>query len=313
MFLFGSHMSDSIQAEQSAPPAEADPEIEALLDFTPVQRKCVRHDGWPPEIQRGFVAALVETGSPWRAAQRVRRTESGAYKVRTSAGAEEFAAAWDAALALYHRRNPKPVRTGRPSRGERLAMTTAAPGPVFDDPEAEQAFKEEVFGSILRKYALKLVAEREARLDGRIVEADFLVRQLTYIEVMLDLGSQGMAAHDLIQVFGSLTPPDMATVNASATPMSLFLDSCRRDIWREKGEPDRPAPAPLGQTRDGIATGERTAYMPSLDGDRSRWTEARARDQEIAAEAQRLWEEKARAEAEAWAERVEAAGAVPNR
>ena len=300
--------TDSPAPERTPHP---DPEIEALLDFTPVRRKCVRHDGWPAEIQRGFVAALVEVGSPWRAALRVSRTESGAYKVRTSAGAEAFAAAWDKALALYHIRNPKPVRTGRPSRGERLSFTAGAPGDAdagLDDPAAQDALKEEAFRSILRKYGLKLAAEREARLDGRIVEADFTVRQLTHLEVMLDLGSQGMAAHDLLQVFRDLTPHDMMTSQASATPMSLFLDGVRREIWREKGEPDRPAPAPLGQIRDGIAIGPPTGYMPDRDGDKRRWTEAQARDQEIAAEAQRLWEQKARAEAEAWAERVEVTG-----
>lgn len=290
-----------------SPASHPDPEIAALLDFEPVVRKCVRSDGWPAQIQRRFVAALAELGSPWRAALRVGRTESGAYKVRTSAGAEPFAAAWDGALALYHHRNPKPVRTGRPSRGERLAMeggsrAGAGPAPLeFEDSEAEQAYKVELFEKVLRKYGRKLTAEREARLAGRIVEADFLVRQLTYIEVLLDLGSMGHAAHDLLRTFRALTPHDMFTIDATATPMSVLLDGIRRNIWRERGEPQRMDLPQLGEQKHGIALG-RPLGAPDP---RYRPTAETPEEQELAAQAQRAWEEKARADAKAWAKRLE--------
>lgn len=296
---------------ESPPPERAphpDPEIEALLQFTPVKRHTRRHDGWPPERQRDFIVALAELGSPDRAAHRIGRTGSGAWKVRTSSGAHEFAEAWDRAVALYHRRNPKPVRTGRPSRGEELRWTDdadraagGADAQAGDMEEAER-LKAQLFDGILRKYQLKLIAERRARLEGRIVEADFYVRQLTYIEVMLDLGGQGMAAHDVLGVWSKLTPQGMLSVEAAATPMSLLLDKVRRHIWREKGEPDRMDLPPLGEQRSGVATGRRRQYTPQ-DGDRHEWDAARTREQELAAEAQRLWEEKARADAEAWAER----------
>ena len=42
---------------------DPDPEIDALLDFDPVYRRIKRSDGWPPEVQRGFIAALARTGS----------------------------------------------------------------------------------------------------------------------------------------------------------------------------------------------------------------------------------------------------------
>ena len=68
-----------------------------LPDFTPVHRK-YRHDGWTPERQRGFIAALADTGSVSRAAALVNMTPEGAYYLRRQAGAESFRRAWEAAL-----------------------------------------------------------------------------------------------------------------------------------------------------------------------------------------------------------------------
>ncbi|WP_114227685.1 MULTISPECIES: hypothetical protein [Sphingomonas] len=70
---------------------------EPLPDFQPVQRK-YRHDGWTPERQRGFIAALADTGSVRRAANLVNMTPEGAYYLRRQAGAESFRRAWEAAL-----------------------------------------------------------------------------------------------------------------------------------------------------------------------------------------------------------------------
>ena len=68
-----------------------------LPDFTPVPRK-YRHDGWTPERQRAFIDGLAETGSVKHAAQRINMSPEGAYYLRRQKGAEEFRAAWDAAL-----------------------------------------------------------------------------------------------------------------------------------------------------------------------------------------------------------------------
>ncbi|WP_447932167.1 hypothetical protein [Sphingopyxis fribergensis] len=57
--------------------AEARP---PLPDFTPVPRK-YRHDGWAPERQKAFVAALADAVSASRAA-----------------GTESFRRVWEAAL-----------------------------------------------------------------------------------------------------------------------------------------------------------------------------------------------------------------------
>ncbi|MHA6722896.1 hypothetical protein [Sphingomonas sp. RS2018] len=67
--------------------------------FTPVPVARVRHDGWSPDRQCRFIAALAETGSVAAAARAVGSTRNGAYRLRKRDGAESFAAAWDAALS----------------------------------------------------------------------------------------------------------------------------------------------------------------------------------------------------------------------
>ncbi len=58
-----------------------------------------RHDGWTPERQAAFLAALVATGAVAKAAARVGMSRVSAYKLRQRPEAAAFRAAWDAALA----------------------------------------------------------------------------------------------------------------------------------------------------------------------------------------------------------------------
>ena len=74
-----------------------------LLDFEPVQRRA-RSDGWKPEHQRAFIAALALTGSPRQAARTIGKHEFGAQRLRQARGGRSFAAAWDAAEDLYRER-----------------------------------------------------------------------------------------------------------------------------------------------------------------------------------------------------------------
>jgi hypothetical protein len=288
-----------------------DPEIAALLGFTPVERKCKRRDGWTPDNQRRYIAGLAETGNVDQAAHRLGRTMSGAYKVRTAAGGESFAAAWDGALALHLRRNPRPLPKGRPSRGEILAgsgrawpaRAPAAPAPAPEPSEAEKAkAEEECFDRILERYFLKLRGERAARLAGRIAEADFTVRQLTHIELILDLGGRSL------ELLRALKRGGHNALDIVATPMSLLLDQVRRLLWQEGGEPERPPLPPLGEHDREISTGPRTWWSSNGDEDLSAWQRRRGEEAAEAAEAQRLWEEKARAEAAAWRARVGGGG-----
>jgi len=72
----------------------------ALPAFTPVPRKCPRHDGWTADRQARFIEALADLGSVRAAAHAVNMAPEGAYLLRRHPEADEFRAAWDAALAL---------------------------------------------------------------------------------------------------------------------------------------------------------------------------------------------------------------------
>lgn len=67
-------------------------------DFTPVPLKYYRHDGWTPERQRAFIAALARCGSVPNAARSVGMAYGRVYDLRHREGAEEFRAAWDDAI-----------------------------------------------------------------------------------------------------------------------------------------------------------------------------------------------------------------------
>ncbi|AKM07206.1 hypothetical protein [Pelagerythrobacter marensis] len=71
-----------------------------LPAFTPVPRKCRRHDGWTETRQRRFIEALADTGSVDAACRAVNMSTVGAYHLRRQPGAGSFRAAWEAALAL---------------------------------------------------------------------------------------------------------------------------------------------------------------------------------------------------------------------
>ncbi|MGX7925912.1 hypothetical protein ACWPMX_04975 [Tsuneonella sp. HG094] len=79
------------------PLAEMEASGHRLPTFDPVPRK-PRHDGWTPERQRAFIAALADTGSVKRAAMHVNMSPEGAYYLRRQRGSEGFRRAWEAAL-----------------------------------------------------------------------------------------------------------------------------------------------------------------------------------------------------------------------
>lgn len=235
-----------------------------------------------------------------RAAHSVGRTASGAWKVRSSAGAEGFSDAWDAALDLFHARNPGLSRRG--GRAIPGARGGPRPAPEPQEPELdEEAEWQEFSEGILAKYVLKLNDEREARLAGRIVEADFLVRQLSWLEVALDLAHLGPKVVDLLN---GLKRGSLHAGQIVATPMSAFLADLRRAYWAKCEEPERPAPAPLGRHDEALATGEpgHWEYDRSVGTD-AEWRAAEAEKARLNAEAQQAWERRAKADAEAWAKR----------
>lgn len=70
--------------------------------WVPVLRK-PRSDGWSPQRQVDFIAALADSGCVQTAAHRVGMSAMSCYRLRRAPGAEAFAAAWDAAIAQASR------------------------------------------------------------------------------------------------------------------------------------------------------------------------------------------------------------------
>ena len=69
-----------------------------LLDFAPVPHKQLRRNSIGPERQRAFIAHLAATGIVKQAAKHIGASLEALYKLRKKAGAEQFDAAWDAAI-----------------------------------------------------------------------------------------------------------------------------------------------------------------------------------------------------------------------
>jgi hypothetical protein len=290
------------------PVYDPDPEIDALLHFTPVHRHTKRRDGWPPEIQRAYIAALVHTGSAEFAAYEVGRSSGGAWSLRKAGDGIEFGESWDAAVDLWHARNPTRPRLGGRARGAWKPAPEPEPAkppePDEDelDPQAQfNAFRD----GVLMQYLRKLQAERLARLDGRTVEADFIVRQLSWVEVVLDLAG---AVPEAIHLLEGLRRGKVDVMQIAATPMSLLLDRIRRAYWADEDGPERPALPPLGDHNGDVSIGEpaHNEYRSARDG--PDWkAHARRQEEQCAqrAEAERLWDEKAKADAAAWRARLE--------
>ncbi|MDB5725306.1 MAG: hypothetical protein JWQ16_2060 [Novosphingobium sp.] len=89
------------EPDTSSSPA---PLAQILPQFAPVPRAKERSDGWKADVQYAFIEALAETGSVRTACAIVHRSDHGAYMLRRHPEAEEFRAAWDAALDIGLRR-----------------------------------------------------------------------------------------------------------------------------------------------------------------------------------------------------------------
>jgi hypothetical protein len=83
-----------------APNASLEAEDAHPLAFTPVPLERIQHNGWSPQRQRRFIAALAAMGSVLHAARAVGMTKQSAYNLRARPGAESFASAWDLALHM---------------------------------------------------------------------------------------------------------------------------------------------------------------------------------------------------------------------
>jgi hypothetical protein len=69
-----------------------------LLQFAPVPHAAPRRNSITPDRQRAFIAELAATGIVSEAARAIGASMEALYKLRHKTGAEEFSAAWDAAV-----------------------------------------------------------------------------------------------------------------------------------------------------------------------------------------------------------------------
>lgn len=247
-----------------------------LLDFEPVPRRVARADGWTPETQRAYVAALAVTGSERQACAVVGRAAYGITQLRSAKGNAGFLAACDKALDIWRERERvrrsdnllaaargEAARTrGRPRLAWGGAATRRLPAAEpaeahVPDPDEDESTRDiptaqlQTLVSIVCKYRLKLEAERRCRLEGRIAEADFYLRQITMLEVAMDVvDGDGMA------VLKRARLGEYGLLDIAETGMSVLLDGVRRKYWQEQGDPPRPEypPRHLLEQHDGFAT-----------------------------------------------------------
>jgi hypothetical protein len=113
-------MNDSPDEIPTFAELAADPEIAALLDFTPVPRRNVVPGGWGPEKQREFIARLATHGSKNKACTEMCMQATGMTKVQNSPGAQSFREAFGAAVELSMRRREEKDAADYVNPGEKL-------------------------------------------------------------------------------------------------------------------------------------------------------------------------------------------------
>jgi hypothetical protein len=242
----------------------------ALLDFEPVPRRSNRADGWDEKVQRAFIAALSLTGSVRSACRAVGKSAFGVAQLLAHEGSEGFRAAHDQAMAIAEEervrrlaegvravaaeqsgwRPPPPpwsqaatrIGPGRPpadAAGHAPEPLPVPAGPLTPDDYTPEALFD-AFWPIVGPYMIKVRLEREARLDGRIVEADFYIRQMTWLEVAMDLATGD--GFELLKRFRFAGRYELGDIAEST--MSRILGNMRRAEWAKAGEPPRPVHPP---------------------------------------------------------------------
>jgi hypothetical protein len=228
-----------------------------LLDFEPVPRKTKRVDGWSPEKQRAYVAALAATGSRRRAAHALGMAPYGVVNLLQCEGSDSFRAACEKAMEIAAKKGavglaksvddiearnqqlkppPSSLRGLDPISGEDDGMT--------DDRKLE------LLESLANKFMKKVAAEREARLSGQIVAADFYLRQVTVLEVMFDLMASEGGMSDAFAALQAARIGGAGVFQIVDTPFARALDDRRREHWQAAGEPLRPIAFAAEFTRD---------------------------------------------------------------
>ena len=142
-------------------------------------------------------------------------------------------------LAMFHMRHRLPGRYGAlnaPRAGTRHPDTAAREAAEAMSEEERLAEKNALLDHIFLLYHAKARSERQSRLEGDVVAADFALRQLTHIEVMLEVG--GAADALIAAVRGDPLADEPRDIYA--TWITGKLDEIRREAWAKAGDPPRP-------------------------------------------------------------------------
>ncbi|URW74560.1 hypothetical protein M9980_08205 [Sphingomonas donggukensis] len=177
------------------------------------------------------------------------------------------------------------------AREEAAAAQTEAAQTEADRAEADQAESDRINEVLLKRYEAKVRAERRLRLEGRVVAADFTLRQLTHIELILDAGGRTLALIDRATGMGPRGEP--LGDEPYASEVSDLLATIREEAWAKEAAPPRP-PVRRPRIQNGFG---RDAY-----NDKARLAVQVAAAKRIA-EAQAEWEAAGTAEGwKAWCE-----------
>ena len=215
-----------------------------LLEFEPVKVK-QRVNGWDADAQRGFIALLATTGSKRKAAHALGRNAFGIDQLLKRSDAGSFRIAFERAMAVAKQNGAMKIATGVADAAARNAQLTPpsrligiVPDGAKEEPAVEEKLK--VLESIYDKWMGKVEAERTARLSGDVVAADFYLRQITFLEVMLEMTSKAFG-WDVQAVLSKLRRGDHHITAIVNTELSDWMDRSRRAWWAQEGEPERPA------------------------------------------------------------------------
>ena len=218
-----------------------------LLDFAPVPRKKERVDGWSPEKQRAFIAALSATGSKRRAAMSIGMAPFGVDQMLKAEGNESFKAAYERAMAIAKQNGSMKIAAGvadAAARNAQLAPPSRLrdlPSPLEEEDEGEidEEQKLQLIEHLAGKFMKKVALERKTRLNGEIAAADFYLRQVTMIEVLFDLTASRFG-WDPAEVLRDLRRGGHSPLHIVSTPFADWLDTRRRIWWLEEGDAERP-------------------------------------------------------------------------
>lgn len=137
--------------------------LSAFLRFTPVPVRA-RRDGWTPDRQFRFVLAVARGAGTVEAARSVGMSRQTAHALRRKAGAESFAAAWDAAAAFAE----QAARAGRAAPPSAFGLETIWT-PRFYRGRLVGFVAREDDGEVMR--ALAVLDRVSGRLDKAQLEA----------------------------------------------------------------------------------------------------------------------------------------------